>query len=314
MRILGHIHTFNDEEIIDRSLQALLEQTHQVDEIVLVDNASTDRTLARPFPKQVTVIQHQENSGTSGAVIAGMQYALTKQYEWIYILDADSVPRKDALEKLVELYRSFPPDLQARTWRLSSLPIEAPRNEPRHGIIFTPRGCKMVKARSDQVFYECDSTIWSGSLYKLSAIREVGLPNADYVLDWGEYEYGYLGKQYGYLAFMHQESTMAHSVGDVELPAHTYRLGPLSVTIKQIKVPAIRLYYIFRNTLYFWIYVYHKGNIFKYLSQPPGSPNFVHLIKYVVRICFLSQNRWEDLRACLRGARDGLRKDLERRY
>jgi glycosyltransferase involved in cell wall biosynthesis len=45
VRIVGHIHTFNDEEVIDRSLHALLRQTCPVDEIILVDNGSTDGTL-----------------------------------------------------------------------------------------------------------------------------------------------------------------------------------------------------------------------------------------------------------------------------
>ncbi len=314
MRILGHIHSFNDEDIIDRSLQALLEQTLPVDEIVLVDNASTDGTLMRPFPKQVTVIQHPENRGTSGAVITGMQHALAKEYDWIYILDGDSVPRKDALEKLFELYRSFPSDLQAQTWRLSSLPVEAPRQEPRHGIMFTAKGCEMVKPDPDRPFYECDSTIWSGSLYKLSAVRRVGLPNGDYVLDWGEYEYGYLGKLRGYRAFMHQQSIIDHTVSDADLPALRYRFGPLRLEVKQLKLPPIRLYYIFRNTLYFWLYVYHKGNIFRYLRQPSDSPNLLCLVKYVVRVLLLSQNRWVDLRACMRGTWDGLRRNLHRRY
>ena len=108
MRILGHIHTFNDEEIIDRTVQALLDQTYPVDEIVLVDNASQDRTLARSFPKQVIIIRHSENQGTSGAVATGMEYALGKQYDWIYLLDADSLPRKDALQRLIEFYEGLP--------------------------------------------------------------------------------------------------------------------------------------------------------------------------------------------------------------
>jgi rhamnosyltransferase len=314
MRILGHIHTFNDEEIIDRSLEALLNQTYPVEEIVLVDNSSTDGTLARPFPKQVTVIRHAKNLGTSGAVITGMQYALDNGYGWIYIFDADSVPHPNALQKLIELYLSFPPDRQAQIWRLSSLPLEAPQGNPRHGVSFTPKGCAMVQPRPDQAWYECESTIWSGSLYKLSAVRTVGLPNPDYVLDWGEYEYGYCGKLCGYRAVMHQESLMNHSVGDGELPKRRYRVGSFSVEIPQVRVPPIRLYYIFRNMLYFWLYVYHKGNLFRYLQQPSGSPNFLHLVKYVVRVLLLSKHRRADLQACLRGTWDGLCKNLSNRY
>ncbi len=79
MKILGHIHTFNDEEVIDLSLQALLDQTYPLDEIVLVDNASTDGTLQRNFPSKVTIIRHTENLGTSGAVATGLQYGIANQ-------------------------------------------------------------------------------------------------------------------------------------------------------------------------------------------------------------------------------------------
>ena len=314
MKILGHIHTFNDEEVIDRSLQALLNQTYPVEEIVLVDNASTDGTLRRTFPDKVTVVQNPQNLGTSGAVIQGMKYALEKHYDWIYLLDADSLPHEDALQQLVDLYHNFPTDQQTQIWLLSSLPCQAPGQEPRHGIVFSPRGCEMSKPSAKQPFYECDATIWSGSLYKLSAVHTVGLPNADYVLDWGEYEYGYLGKQYGYRSFMHQNSVLEHSVGDVESPVSTYHFGSYSLRIKKLQLPPIRLYYIFRNSIYFWFYVYYKSNIFRYLRQSSQSPNLVCLAKYFVRVLLLSTNRRPELWACLRGTWDGLCKNMHHRY
>lgn len=112
MRILTHIHTFNDEDVIERALQAILAQTYTAHEILLVDDGSSDQTLKRVFPEQVTVIQHQSNLGTSGTVSTGLQYALTKPYDWLWVLDADSLPRQDALEKLVDLYMSFDPATQ----------------------------------------------------------------------------------------------------------------------------------------------------------------------------------------------------------
>ena len=151
MRILGHIHTFNDEDVIDRSLGALLDQTYPVDEILLVDNGSSDGTLGRSFPDKVTVIRHQENQGTSGAVIAGFQYAIDRGYDWIWILDADSAPRKDALEKLVHLYQSFFPDLQGQLWRLASLPVDPTCHEPLHGFVLTSRQFSLCTISSTEL-------------------------------------------------------------------------------------------------------------------------------------------------------------------
>ena len=120
MKILGHIHSFNDEDVIERSLQALLDQTHPLHEIVIVDNGSTDRTLERVFPRPVTVIRHEENRGTSGAVVTGFQYALDHGYDWIWIFDADTAPRNDALEKLLSLYMTLGPKLRPQIRVLAS--------------------------------------------------------------------------------------------------------------------------------------------------------------------------------------------------
>ena len=278
MKILGHIHTFNDEEVIDLSLQALLDQTYPLDEIVLVDNASTDRTLQRSFPEKVTVIRHTENLGTSGAVATGLRYGIAHQYDFVWILDADCVAEKDALEKLVALYESFPIELKAQVWRLSSLPMERPKwavlegsvrlarfagnttPQPRHGIVFTSRGYTRVAPIAGQAVYECDGTIWSGNLFKLSAVKKIGLPNPDYVLDWGEYEYGYVGKSHGYRAFMHQSSLLKHNITGISTASFTtYRMG--RVAFNMIEMPPIRCYYLVRNVLYFWLYEYGDRNI-----------------------------------------------------
>src|SRR3954471_976405 len=101
MRILVHIHTWNDADVVAIVLNAVLRQTRPVEEILIVDNGSTDGTADLAYPHSVTVIRHPANLGTSGAVKTGLQYALAHGYDWLWILDADSVPRPDALELLV---------------------------------------------------------------------------------------------------------------------------------------------------------------------------------------------------------------------
>jgi len=97
MRVLAHIHTFNDADIIDKTIEAVLRQTQPVDGILVVDNASSDGTLDQPSLKHATVLRLPENTGTSGAVHVGMQFALDHDYDWIWVFDADSVPEPDAL-------------------------------------------------------------------------------------------------------------------------------------------------------------------------------------------------------------------------
>lgn len=305
MRILGHIHSLNDEEVIEGSLQALLDQTHPVDEILVVDNGSTDGTLNRRFPEHVTIIRLPENRGTSGAVATGLQYAMANRYDWIWILDADSAPSRNALATLLDLYQSFPLDVQAQVRVLACLPLDAKTRKPYHGIVFTPRGYEHVHPEPGKAYYECDITIFSGSLFKIGAVRRIGLPRAEYVLDGGECEYAYQGKQAGYRVFIHQDSILEHNTGpyggDKERMHH---IGP--VTFRMPELPSIRLYYIYRNATYFWLYVYHRGNVFRYLRQSDW------MVRHLVKLLLLS--RWPELRACARGLWDGLRKHMHRRY
>ena len=307
MKVLGHIHTFNDDDVIDRSLRALLDQTHPVDEVVLVDNASADGTLNRSFPEKVTVIRHQDNRGTSGAVITGFQYGLERGYDWIWILDADSAPRKDALEKLLRLYAGFSSELQAQTRLLASLPLDSTNNTPGHGVVISSALTGPVRPESTQEFYEFDVAMWTGCLFKLSAVREIGLPSADYVLDWGEFEYALRGKRRGYRAFMHQGSILDHNIGGhPSLRSRTSRLGPLRLTT--IDFPPIRLYYFTRNILYFWLHEYHRGNAYRLFSESPSIP------KFLAKILLMSRKRWPETAACLRGVWDGLWKNMHHRY
>src|SRR6266702_7046706 len=122
MRVLAHVHTLNDADIIDRTIESFQRQTCPVDGILLVDNASTDDTLEQPSVKHAPVLRHRENLGTSGTVIAGMQFALEHDYDWIWVFDADSAPEPDALERLLELYAGWSQDLQDQTAALACLP------------------------------------------------------------------------------------------------------------------------------------------------------------------------------------------------
>jgi len=312
MKILAHIATFNDIEIVDQCIQGLLNQTYPVSEIIVVDNGSTDGILHKVFPSEVTLIRHAENQGTNGAVVTGFKYALARDFDWMWVFDADSVPRKDALQQLMQLHNSLPPDLQSRIRVLGSLPVDAANQTAHHGIIFTPRGFTKgfveVKPQPDQPYYECDSTIWSGSLFNLQAVRHIGLPPEDLVLDWGDHEYGYRGKMAGYKAIMSQQSIIDHNLHP--MPTTRYvRFGPFS--LRTHSSPPIRRYYFFRNFLFFWFYEFRRESL-----RASFLP-YLYLLKLIVqmlKIGILNNNPRNELSACLRGVWDGLCKNLHHRF
>lgn len=61
MRVLAHIHTLNDEAVIEQLVEGLRRQTRPPDAIIIVDNGSTDKTLDRTFPENVTIVRNSLN-------------------------------------------------------------------------------------------------------------------------------------------------------------------------------------------------------------------------------------------------------------
>lgn len=86
------IPAYNEERIIGRCLRALLAQTDQPDEIIVVDNASTDQTadIAARFPGVRVVTELRQ--GITFARQAGFDAAMG---DVIARIDADSIVRPD---------------------------------------------------------------------------------------------------------------------------------------------------------------------------------------------------------------------------
>jgi rhamnosyltransferase len=324
MRVLAHVHTFNDADIIDRTIEALLRQTHPLTDILVVDNASTDGTLDRPSVKHATVLRHEENQGTSGAVVTGLRFALDRDYDWIWVFDADSIARPDALGRLLDLYASWPPSVQDKIGFLACLPHNQNDGLPRHGGIFTRHGLALAKPAPDKRYYLCHVTIWSGILYRLAAVRQIGLPNSNYVLDRGEDEYGYRVMNAGYKGFIHQDAVLQHNIrGNPSLTPVDRKLGPATLTFYEF--PPIRCYYTCRNTLYFALYEAAQGRFgllrsalwrVRSLPERPGLMRGAAWRVLLLTLNFLlrPRNHGEQILACLRGIWHGVTGNIQARY
>ncbi len=307
MRILTHIHTFNDADIIDRTIEAVRRQTRPVDGILVVDNASKDATLAQPSLKDAIVLREPVNVGTSGAIVTGMRYALEHDYDWIWVLDADSFVEPDALEKLLELYAGMSKDAQDEVAFLASLPRNLKDDHPYHGAVFSRDGLAMVRPRPDERSYLCHISIWSGSMYRLAAVRQIGLPNADYVLDWGEFEYGNRVMKAGYKGYIDQTSVLHHNVrGAPSLNPVDIKFGFTKATVYEF--PPIRCYYMARNMLYFMLYDVAQGKLG--LARRVIWTTFKLTANFVLR----PRHHKGEIVACFRGIWDGVTGNIAARY
>lgn len=95
------IPTYNREKFVVRSLQSALEQSIKLDEIIIVDDGSTDNTrtaLEAYIDRDKVRYYYQENKGVSSARNLGIEKS---QGDWIHFLDSDDLwlPNKLKLQK-----------------------------------------------------------------------------------------------------------------------------------------------------------------------------------------------------------------------
>ncbi|GAA4130115.1 glycosyltransferase [Actinomadura keratinilytica] len=184
--------TFNRRDLLAEALTALRAQTRAPDRIVVVDNASSDGTAAMVrdrFPG-VDLLELPRNIGGAGGFGAGMARALDGPADLLWLLDDDTVPEPGALEALLAARDRATAGDGAPTLVASRVvwtdgrdhPMNTPRAKPRATAaerrIAQAAGCVPIRSAS-----------FVSVLVEAAAVRERGLPVADYFLWNDDFEF-----------------------------------------------------------------------------------------------------------------------------
>jgi len=105
-RVSVVIPAYNAGEYLTRTIDSVLGQTRRANEVIVVDDGSTDNTaeVSARYGDKVKYIR-QENAGASVARNTGIQAA---SYEWIAFLDGDDQWEPVKLERQMELLERNP--------------------------------------------------------------------------------------------------------------------------------------------------------------------------------------------------------------
>ena len=113
-KIATVVVTFNRKDSLLKNIKLLINQTTKIDKIFIIDNASTDGTyeilneneiLKR---KDIEYIRLEENLGGSAGFYEGIKLAYEKKYDWIWGMDDDAYPNKNALQQLISMSVKYP--------------------------------------------------------------------------------------------------------------------------------------------------------------------------------------------------------------
>jgi rhamnopyranosyl-N-acetylglucosaminyl-diphospho-decaprenol beta-1,3/1,4-galactofuranosyltransferase len=257
LKVACVIVAYNNGDNIGRLLETLFSQSKELEEIIVVDNASSDATpeiVKQKFP-QVTLVANACNTGVGGGYAQGLEYAYQKGYEWIWLLDGDSLPQTSALEELAKAFAGLRPT-HPKIGILASCPVSPLTNERYDGFLWRGRFVTLPKGLAKcQEPFPVDSAISSGCLVSRRVVEDVGLPRADFFMDFVDHEYNLRVRRNGYEIIFVPASTIYHEIGKSPvIRSQTIRAIARLATKGPLVVEAPwRQYYIVRNQVYtFW--------------------------------------------------------------
>lgn len=99
MKVVCVIPAFNEEKTVRRVIEGAMAH---VDEVVVVDDGSVDKTYEEAVDTKAIVIRHEENYGVGRATRTGIKKALNLNADLIVTLDADGEHDPDVIPKLVQ--------------------------------------------------------------------------------------------------------------------------------------------------------------------------------------------------------------------
>jgi GT2 family glycosyltransferase len=213
MRVHAVVITYNRRALLLECLTALERQTHPVEHLFLLDNASTDGTYEALRERglldraDVTYVRLAENRGSSGGFAEVVRVAREADSDWIWFLDDDAEPAPTAAEALL----ASPPAAEESVIALCPKVVHADgsldtvmrghfRRRLRHlpPAAYEPGGYPAI-----------GYTSFVGPLVRTRAVRAVEPPKADFFV-WGDdLEYSLRLRREGELRLV-SESLVVH--------------------------------------------------------------------------------------------------------
>lgn len=243
-KVAAYITCYQDQDSVNRCIQAITNQSVEVVAIFIVDNSKLPLSI-RDDDRGFIIVRHYPNNiGIAQGLSEAIEWSINQGYDFLWAFDQDSVPEQNCLEILLSTYAQLS---QKDSYKIG---IIAPTAfDPRSGTIvesasFANDHFAAIKHKNNVEFYECDSPITSGSLISLDAARKIAPPCAELFIDGIDLDYGFRLKQNGFHNLIVTKALMRHDFGT-----------PIQVKfINQYryiqKYSDLRYYYICRNHTY----------------------------------------------------------------
>jgi GT2 family glycosyltransferase len=275
-KIVCVIVTFNRLTLLQECVHAVRQQTSKADQIIVINNGSTDGT-ARWLSQQPDLnVVTQQNVGGAGGFNRGLEVASELNPGWIWLMDDDTIPDTDCLERLVAASLRVSGDqgpllLCSDVYWVDGTPSRmnrgvARKDAPGDGLI-PMRACSFVSV-----------------LIRGNAVAKYGLPIKDFFLWADDFEY--------------TARLLRFEKGYKVLDSRALHKTPTNYTTLDDNGP--RHYYSIRNNI--WIALHSNALSWR---ERCGSLKWI-LVTSVSKYLLKQHFRRAAVNAAIRGCVDGL--------
>jgi GT2 family glycosyltransferase len=215
-KVTAAVVTFNRLDLLKKVIGALREQSHKIENIIIINNSSTDGTEEWLSKQKDLLVIKQENLGSSGGQYRAFKEAALSECDLVWIMDDDVVPEKDCLEKLIMNFKPgivlFPLRLYHDKRPYLNDCIELNLTNPFKHI------WKRVVTESDiaNETIEVQGPTFEGPLFAKELISKVGLPEKKFFIFADDTEYFIRAQRAGFKMLLVRDANLVRMIDPPE--------------------------------------------------------------------------------------------------
>jgi rhamnopyranosyl-N-acetylglucosaminyl-diphospho-decaprenol beta-1,3/1,4-galactofuranosyltransferase len=195
--------TYNRADLLAGMLDGLAAQTRRPDAVIVVDNASTDRTgevLAARTDLPLHVTTSASNLGGAGGFHVGVRAAYDGGWDRVWLMDDDVVPAPDCLERLMAVDEDC---LIAVREDTSGALVEkaAIDFDLRNPLAIRPKRSAVDTVYADRASMpervEVHNVAFEGFMARRSVVAEIGFPDPAFFIFYDDADYAVRARNAG---------------------------------------------------------------------------------------------------------------------
>jgi GT2 family glycosyltransferase len=210
--------TYNRADLLEGMLAGLAGLDRRADAVIVVDNASTDRTsevLAACTLTGLQVIRSEDNLGGAGGFHRGMREAYLQGYDRIWLMDDDVVPRPDCLSVL--LAQDEPclmvvrEDTEGRLVEKAATRFDLTNPlaiRPKTGMVETTYSSRA--AMPERVAVE--NVAFEGFMVRREVVTRIGLPDPSYFIFYDDVDFALRARRAGYTIWAVRDAVLVRQL------------------------------------------------------------------------------------------------------